>query len=964
MAVNLPDWLKRQKWLMNKWFLMGIGLVTIALTTFCVLYFVVWNSSPDYMRVTNVTASSFTVSWVTSKPDKGMVIVREDDNFRVGIFAPGGTKIFYDDRDAYNAEIESAFNNAVNADNEGGLTVSADNAKIDYEVKEMGTYYTHHVTVSGLDNEKEYYFMVGNGVRWYGKEAVAEGEDDYTAMTTNNKIPSVKTFKELDDFYAPDPSYGFVAENDKYVPAIDVLVYSYVEGSNGKTLPLSAVTTDAYGTWAMDITTARYKDGTQLAGYTDSTKQTLQAVFRWKNEIYHGSAEITTGTNAPSNTLILNSVVDSTTMSPWNTFVSLLPVDKVYAKEIEEVELGPEPAYRADAGDSTGSATTPETTGGNIPEAYDSGRNDDTTAPTPANGSTLWYSGQHNVPEPATNDDDTPPQEPAAGSDGSLVEVEANANVYFGSSVGSDGTVSTTASGMVQVTSCLVETPEGCVVQTSGSINPNVTTTVSPLAAMTAAEPTITAVLLDASGAAQNISEASGAAAEKVDEIKKGIQTGFLTVASGSDETVEAIENFSTPSESMSQALNSQKSNEAEAWSEFTSGSANVGDINGDGVISNAENLGSVAESVGVLGSAIGESAKTACYTAASAATNVATWPADAAKSALTTTVMAIDIAALYGANIMELDTNLEKGIDYVGDVAENTTVLADYLMVKILGVKASSSPNSLVETIHAADKVVETNEKGIIIFAGKGEFNVIPEGYATTTDSSITLADNEIGAVVLFVDANSNGKFDEGESFLEDPGTKIGLREQEEGFAIEITEGYNFVSFPFVATDMTTAEGLVATLSKSGCDATVVGRFDGGWEVYDQRSADIKTNNFAIVPGEGYAIRNYKACTLNVTGRKVSEAVPLTIKQSWNLVGVHGLTNYEGYTADDVLASMKGQGIQAEIVTQWIRGRYESRIIKSVEGSERRFGQDFEINEFKAYFIQSTTEGTWDPSK
>ena len=74
---------------------------------------------------------------------------------------------------------------------------------------------------------------------------------------------------------------------------------------------------------------------------------------------------------------------------------------------------------------------------------------------------------------------------------------------------------------------------------------------------------------------------------------------------------------------------------------------------------------------------------------------------------------------------------------------------------------------------------------------------------------------------------------------------------------------------------------------------------------------------------------------------------------QGWNLIG---LTKDRGsnFTADDLLAELQAQEPSCNAVTQWIRGRYESRII--LDGL--KFGSNFTLEPGVAYWVRCTDRG------
>lgn len=72
---------------------------------------------------------------------------------------------------------------------------------------------------------------------------------------------------------------------------------------------------------------------------------------------------------------------------------------------------------------------------------------------------------------------------------------------------------------------------------------------------------------------------------------------------------------------------------------------------------------------------------------------------------------------------------------------------------------------------------------------------------------------------------------------------------------SIAIPSGYSMVSFPRALTGVTNAEELLQAMQGQGIDVRTINRWYGGrWLPYSSGGA----NNFSIVPGEGYFIRNF----------------------------------------------------------------------------------------------------------
>jgi hypothetical protein len=207
-------------------------------------YFRVETSS---VRFSNVSSSSVTVSWNTKKETSASVIAFEGDmKLPFRILCPTREK-FYDTRDVKEAELMAASSSGQSDD----LALTMDDFDTEIEVKDMGKYYTHHVTVTNLDPEKEYSFVVGDKLLFRKVEDV-KGQS------------IVKTFEVPDEIKSPSPAYSSVknAENsnnpiDKLAPVTDGVVYfNFFDENTGIESNLFSSTLNEQGNWYIDTSMA------------------------------------------------------------------------------------------------------------------------------------------------------------------------------------------------------------------------------------------------------------------------------------------------------------------------------------------------------------------------------------------------------------------------------------------------------------------------------------------------------------------------------------------------------------------------------------------------------------------------------------------------------------------------------------------------------------------------------------
>jgi hypothetical protein len=240
-----------------KW--LGIALLVFVLFTVTYLYAIDPFQKPSDVRVTNMSDRSATISWVTDKPAKGAVIYGEKDSFMPGLLASVGQGIAYDDRDVAKAVLEGA--KELEDDLEARDTaISSSELETDVSVTALDRYYVHHVTVKGLDPEKEYFFMVGDGVRF---DSGTFADDEFSLVQDNSLI----TFSELEDLENPNPTYGKVVSGFEGDKVEDSIIYLR-PGYDTPSAPLSAVT-NSEGNWYIDFSNSRSADGETLMSFDE-----------------------------------------------------------------------------------------------------------------------------------------------------------------------------------------------------------------------------------------------------------------------------------------------------------------------------------------------------------------------------------------------------------------------------------------------------------------------------------------------------------------------------------------------------------------------------------------------------------------------------------------------------------------------------------------------------------------------
>ncbi len=211
--------------------------------------------APNDVRFTNVTSSSVTVSWNTKSPISATAVSFEGDTWLpLTVLGLGGER-FYDTRDVRRAELEAVEKTAMNLYESEDLQPSMEDFEMEVEVVNMGEYYTHHVTVTGLDPETEYSFMIGDRFLYRKVRAL----DEISTVTTLEVPESVKS---------PVPAYGRILDAqgiedpELLVPVVDGIVYFNLldEFSEERSTVYSGRLNEE-GNWYIDISGIRGEDG-------------------------------------------------------------------------------------------------------------------------------------------------------------------------------------------------------------------------------------------------------------------------------------------------------------------------------------------------------------------------------------------------------------------------------------------------------------------------------------------------------------------------------------------------------------------------------------------------------------------------------------------------------------------------------------------------------------------------------
>jgi hypothetical protein len=226
-------------------------------------------------------------------------------------------------------------------------------------------------------------------------------------------------------------------------------------------------------------------------------------------------------------------------------------------------------------------------------------------------------------------------------------------------------------------------------------------------------------------------------------------------------------------------------------------------------------------------------------------------------------------------------------------------------------------------------------------------------------------------GGTLIYLDLNDNGEYDEGtDTKISDIAMEVSIIPIEQSFTYELIEGYNFVSFPFLirSTEAQTAASLLKKLNEIyGNTIYSISKYEnGGWKMVGQNVEVYASNDFNILPGEGYVIKAKESGYITIVGQPIQfesagDSAPVNLIEGWNLVGLYG-TNVKSYTASSLLDDINSANFESDNVTRWANEKQLYEGFMSDNGEY--YGTDFRVNRLESIFIRiNQGRGNWEPA-
>ncbi len=234
----------------------------------------------------------------------------------------------------------------------------------------------------------------------------------------------------------------------------------------------------------------------------------------------------------------------------------------------------------------------------------------------------------------------------------------------------------------------------------------------------------------------------------------------------------------------------------------------------------------------------------------------------------------------------------------------------------------------------------------------------------------------NSSGSKRIFIDKNFNNQYDEGTDILvSDLASTVQIDPIELKYTYKLEQGFNFVSFPFLVsnTDYRTAAGLLKKLNEVYDNSIYsIAKYDSSWKIVGQNVELYSSNDFQLVPGQGYVIKAKNDVTIDIWGKPIkydkdSPNAPITLFKGWNLIGIYG-SGVKQYTAKTLIEDINKYekvDFTADNVSKWESDtqRYEGFQISDKNGVPTEYGFDYPINILNSYFVRvQNGEGNWQP--
>ncbi len=230
---------------------------------------------------------------------------------------------------------------------------------------------------------------------------------------------------------------------------------------------------------------------------------------------------------------------------------------------------------------------------------------------------------------------------------------------------------------------------------------------------------------------------------------------------------------------------------------------------------------------------------------------------------------------------------------------------------------------------------------------------------------------------VLLFLDQNGNNIYDENVDInLNENASLLKLTQIQSTYFYSFKKGFNFISIPFLwdnSGEPATAATLLLYLNENyNNNFYSISKYFNNWKIVGQNIELYDSNDFQLLPGEGYAIKAKEDVNIVLRGYPIqyenpTDTAPITLFKGWNLIGLYG-TGVKSYTAKSLIEDINGfndPDFTADNVSRWESDmqRYDGFQVVDENGATLEYGFDFPINLLQSYFVRvQDGSGNWQP--
>lgn len=966
-----------------------IGLGLIAYLGYFVYRAIVFK--PQNVVITNITDASATITWTTSSEMKGVVYYSKDNKIVAGPLGFIGTQRAYDDRDVSSAQVNCVDEFNKNASKTKDSTFSVSGTGYDctnVKVTKIGSYYTHSITITNLDENSTYYFVVGDSL-WSFKDS----------------INTVKTFSTLDKVDEPKPVFGKIVGDDGTY-SNDALVYiTFNDGSESKDSILYSSTTNSDGGWYLDASNVRDSSGNVIA--LELANDSFKAKGVYKNygtsdEVkyvlgYFNGAypDISVKKNIVHSENVFSKYIEITYAKSTTDSIDIgNPITRVIATATSATKASstPDPdhtsakttvcpacpsfmtvtQYNAIVGGTVSSSTVSSLGYGNVAKALAN-----------ANGGTLnkknletalsgigVNAGNVNAIAGVTDGSNNKSLETCLNDSSCNVTVNRSTNTITQSYCSGTQTCSKNNSGAVQ---CLYVN-NSCGYKSTNSTTSNTCTNDTCTGSMVCENNSYqyiegkcgytktTTILSDnyntACGTSTTTSPCTAYCSTHVLECTT--KTTSYSVACGSNTSADSCTVYckSHSDECITKAVQCDVS----IYYTGSAGTSNSCKITCGGSSINLTSMEKCKKVTGITSlddSLVLGNTYEGSYTISASAINPFILSVSRIKTFVDSSSVARNLAVQKMNSLMTQDQ----------DSLTDTEVDTWQKICKALGgsyyskydkcsVTSLNIPQTnIVSKAYAADDTSDYSyylpELGLYDFEldGKSVYSTVAKG-------------NE--SKLFYVESNSKDGFQmpadpdnptsDEDILLSSNVFPVAYAQESTAQQYNIKKGINIISFNFMPTSTTsgayTAKDVISQAKDNGVEIQYMTTFNGGrWSSGYSCSSDTCTGtNFTIVPGVGYLVYATEDGTVTIPGYNLSTPIPVAFSAGWNLVGVNGYPT--AYTARTFIDSINTiSGLTADNVSWWPTSKAKYEGISVDNGTQ--YGTDFSISPTNGYFVR-----------